>query len=111
MRPIVPYLALILAVIFAATAARSHDEWISRGGFRNAAGEWCCGEHDCEKVPKVGWESGWVVDGERHRFNEFTPSPDGEVCVCRRPAMRSWDYPRSGGKPTIRCLFGPQPGS
>jgi hypothetical protein len=30
----------------------AHDSWISRGGHRNAAGEWCCGEGDCFVVPK-----------------------------------------------------------
>jgi protease I len=30
----------------------AHDSWISRGGHRNAAGEWCCGEGDCFVIPK-----------------------------------------------------------
>ena len=30
----------------------AHDSWISRGGHRNAAGEWCCGDGDCFVVPK-----------------------------------------------------------
>ena len=30
----------------------AHDSWISRGGHRNAAGEWCCGDGDCFVIPK-----------------------------------------------------------
>src|SRR5262249_22386632 len=37
-----------LALVFAGLAfvipdTSAHDSWISRGGHRNAAGEWCCG--------------------------------------------------------------------
>jgi hypothetical protein len=30
----------------------AHDSWISRGGHRNRAGEWCCGDGDCFVIPK-----------------------------------------------------------
>src|SRR5262249_32076995 len=45
------------ALVFASLAlvipdTLAHDSWISRGGHRNAAGEWCCGEGDCFVVPK-----------------------------------------------------------
>jgi len=39
-------LALVL-VLLACSQSPAHDSWISRGGLRNAAGEWCCGEGDC----------------------------------------------------------------
>ncbi len=100
-------------VILASMPAVAHDSWISKGGYRNAAGEWCCGEKDCKKIPVVRWENGFVVDGQRHLYDEFTPSPDGEVWVCYRTIYR----PDFGGLRTIpdrggiRCLFGPQPGS
>ena len=32
-------------------AAFAHDSWISAGGYRNVAGEWCCGLGDCFVVP------------------------------------------------------------
>src|SRR5207302_5087546 len=46
-----------LALIFAGLAfvipdTSAHDSWISRGGHRNAAGEWCCGIGDCFVIPK-----------------------------------------------------------
>jgi hypothetical protein len=37
-------LVLLLALTLPASA---HDSWISRGGLKNGAGEWCCGEGDC----------------------------------------------------------------
>lgn len=87
------------ALIVASLAVPAHDSWINKGGYRNSSGAWCCGEQDCEKVPKMSWESGWIVDGVKHRFDEFIPSQDGEVWVCRDVAR----FPR--------CLFGPPPGS
>ena len=43
-------LALVLALLVC-SQSQAHDSWISRGGLRNAAGEWCCGEGDCFTVP------------------------------------------------------------
>ena len=41
-------LALVVAtLVFVVVDTSAHDSWISRGGQRNAAGEWCCGEGDC----------------------------------------------------------------
>ena len=46
-------LALIIASLaFVIPDTAAHDSWISRGGHRNAAGEWCCGVGDCFVVPK-----------------------------------------------------------
>ena len=39
------------ALLVLGTAAVAHDSWINRGGFRNVAGEWCCGDGDCFVVP------------------------------------------------------------
>ena len=35
------------ALVFVAPDTSAHDSWIYGGGYRNAAGEWCCGEGDC----------------------------------------------------------------
>src|SRR5437879_4825087 len=72
-----------LAFVFAALAlavpdSLAHDSWISRGGHRNAAGEWCCGTGDCfvipaEQVTMTG--DGYILFGaERIPFNEAQPS-------------------------------------
>jgi hypothetical protein len=60
------------AVLFAGTAGSSpalaHDSWISAGGYRNVAGEWCCGLGDCFVVPpenvKMSPAGYAMVDGE-----------------------------------------------
>jgi hypothetical protein len=79
--------------------ASAHDIWISRGGYRNSAGEWCCGANDCEAPEQVASTgTGWMVNGKEFvPYNEATPSPDGKVWICRRP-----DRSR-------RCVFGPPP--
>ena len=77
----------------------AHDSWISRGGHRNAAGEWCCGEGDCFVVPgrSVGITAqGYSLFGvETVPFNEAQPSPDGAYWRCKRP---------DGSR---RCFFAP----
>jgi hypothetical protein len=98
-------LALIvtgLAVVIPDTAA--HDHWISRGGHRNAAGEWCCGAGDCLVVTDVHTVS---LPGPGYRLpgGEFVPqaqaqpSPDSRFWCCRRP---------DGSR---RCFFAPPPNS
>jgi hypothetical protein len=105
-----------LAFIFAGLAfvipdTSAHDSWISRGGHRNAAGEWCCGTGDCFVVPKervILTGEGYViiqgplagmgpVQHEAIPFSEAQPSPDGEFWRCRRP---------DGSR---RCFFAPPP--
>ncbi len=79
--------------------ASAHDSWIQRGGHRNAAGEWCCGEGDCFVVPapSVGITAqGYSLFGvETVPFNEAQPSPDGAYWRCKRP---------DGSR---RCFFAP----
>jgi hypothetical protein len=64
--------ALVLgAALPFALAAYAHDSWISRGGLRNTAGEWCCGEGDCFVVPSTSVHPngvGYVLFG-----NELVP--------------------------------------
>jgi hypothetical protein len=98
----VPRLALILAaLVLASPGGLAHDSWISNGGYRNGAGEWCCGEGDCFVVPKEQVRviaAGYQIYGaETVPFAEAQPSPDGVFWRCRRP---------DGSR---RCFFAPPP--
>src|ERR1051326_1538951 len=92
---------LSAGLAFPASPVDAHDSWINKGGYRNAAGEWCCGENDCESPEQIASTGlGWVVNGiEFVPFNEASPSPDGKLWICRRPDK------------TRRCVFGPPPNS
>jgi hypothetical protein len=95
------YSLLVLVPTLSCTAASAHENWISRGGLKNAGGEWCCGDYDCKSYTKASSTStGWMVDGEFVPFDEAMPiaPPDGQVTVCRRPDG------------TRRCVFGLKPG-
>src|SRR5436305_120950 len=73
---------LLLAglLLSAISGAIAHDSWISRGLFRNTAGEWCCGDGDCfivppDQVSTIG--KGYRLFGsEMVPFAETQPSPD-----------------------------------
>ena len=95
----------IVLWIFVICGAQAHDSWIMRGGHKNAAGEWCCGEGDCFMVPaeqiselrgnyRIEW-GGSVI--ELVPFSEAQPSQDGQYWRCRRP---------DGSR---RCFFVPPP--
>jgi hypothetical protein len=43
---------LLAASLSFGSMALAHDSWISRGLFRNANGEFCCGQVDCFVIPK-----------------------------------------------------------
>lgn len=96
--------------------AFAHDSWISRGGLKNGAGEWCCGEGDCFVVPKSqvkttnsglsvtftqiqpnqrGTGSEEVNKTEIIPYADVQPSEDGEYWRCKKP---------DGAR---RCFFGP----
>jgi len=95
-------IALALAGIVASSLVSSaHDSWINTGKYRNAVGEWCCGENDCEQPDRVASAStGWIINGSEFvPYDEAVPSPDGKVWICRRPDR------------TRRCVFGPPPNS
>jgi hypothetical protein len=96
----------ILVAVFSLTLvseAAAHDSWISRGGLRNGAGEWCCGEGDCFVVPadqvRMGAAGYHLFGAETVPFSEAQPSPDGAFWRCKRP---------DGSR---RCFFAPPPGS
>ena len=87
------------AVLLIASDALAHDSWISRGGLRNPAGEWCCGEGDCFVVPGQSISvtaQGYRLSGaEVVPYSEAQPSPDGSFVRCHRP---------DGSR---RCFFAP----
>ena len=91
----------LLVLMFIASPVLAHDNWIQRGGHRNAAGEWCCGEGDCFALPPEHVKTssrGYVLFGsETVPYGEAQPSPDGGYWRCQRP-----DKSR-------RCFFAPPP--
>ena len=106
------------ALVFAGVAlvipdTLAHDSWISRGGHRNAAGEWCCGEGDCFVIPGnriVVTANGYAITTQAASgtgavqvevvpFSEAQPSPDGQFWRCKRA---------DGSR---RCFFAPPPNS
>ena len=110
-------LALVFtALLLVAPDTSAHDTWIYGGGYRNAAGEWCCGEGDCAlmspgsvALTSRGYEIrgvGTINQGESSRYerydelvpqSEAQPSPDGAFWRCKRPDG------------TRRCFFAPPP--
>jgi hypothetical protein len=97
------FASALFAGLVGATPALAHDSWISAGGFRNPAGEWCCGLGDCSVVPpenvKMSAAGYQMIDGEIVPFKEAQPSPDGAYWRCKRPDG------------TRRCFFAPPPGT
>ena len=94
----------VLLLLGAARFAMAHGagEWIQRGGFKNAAGELCCGERDCFELPDDDvriTSGGYFVISKRETipFDQATPSPDGKFWRCE------WGGAR-------KCFFAP-PGS
>jgi hypothetical protein len=101
LRALLCSLFVLVAALFATTAALAHDSWVNRGAFKNGAGEWCCGDYDCKSYTRTSSTgSGWMIDGELVPFDEAMPvaPPDGQVTICRRP---------DGSR---RCVFGLKPG-
>ena len=93
--------AILIAATLSLASAHGPAEWIQRGGYRNAAGELCCGDRDCfeiavDDVSITG--SGYFVRSIRETvpFSEALPSPDGHYWRCQWGGMR-------------KCFFAPPP--
>ena len=101
LRHLIRLLLVLLPALASTTVTFAHDSWISRGGLRNTAGEWCCGEGDCFVVPGKSVSmngGGYTLFGtETVPFSEAQPSPDGAFWRCKRP---------DGSR---RCFFAPPP--
>src|SRR5436305_6806374 len=98
----IPLAGVLIAATLSLASAHGPAEWIQHGGYKNAAGELCCGERDCfeladadVKITSAGY---FVVSmKETIPFQEATPSPDGRYWRCQ------WGGSR-------KCFFAP-PGS
>jgi hypothetical protein len=112
----VKLILFLLAIPFFVSPAFPHDSWLSRNGFRNSAGEWCCGEGDCGVLVygRIGMgprgyevnatfrtgEGSGAIDEQVIEFipySEALPSQDGRFWRCHRP---------DGSR---RCFFHPPP--
>lgn len=93
-RPLLTLVLLVLAVtswvmvwwVWPAGAHGSAD-WINRGGYKNKAGDLCCGERDCFELSLSDVKvitSGYLIirTGDVVPFNESTPSPTGTYWLC-----------------------------
>ena len=94
----------IAVLLLLATPALAHGpaEWIQRGGYKNSAGELCCGPRDCSELADGDVKitaAGYYVSSTKETvpFSEATPSPDGRYWRC------AWGGSR-------KCFFAP-PGS
>ena len=124
MRAVLLFALALLIWAFLFYSVDAHDSWISRGGHKNAAGEWCCGEGDCFVLPPQqvsaradGYHivfrqttavyaprTGGTIETTQTRaeivpYAEAQPSPDGAYWRCKRP---------DGSR---RCFFAPPPNS
>ena len=91
----------LVAATLSFAFAHGPAEWIQRGGFRNAAGELCCGERDCVEISEEDvsiTNAGYFVRTIRETvpFSETLPSPDGHFWRCH------WGGAR-------KCFFAPPP--
>ena len=101
-------------------SAHGPAEWIERGGYKNAAGELCCGERDCVELADADvtvTARGYSVRSVRETvpYNEALPSPDGHYWRCQwggvrkcffaPPGRSEWSgrQPRPTASPAIRA--------
>jgi hypothetical protein len=90
---------LLAAATFSLASAHGPAEWIQQGGYKNAAGELCCGERDCFELADGDvaiTAAGYLVKSVRETvpFSEALPSPDGRYWRCQ------WGGSR-------KCFFAP----
>ena len=97
----VSFAAVLIGATLSLASAHGPAEWIQRGGYKNAAGELCCGERDCLELSAgdvTVTENGYFVHSVREivPFNEALPSPDGQYWRCEWGGVR-------------KCFFAPPP--
>ena len=95
------FAVLALSATLSLAGAHGTGEWIQRGGYKNAAGELCCGERDCFELASgdvTVTSAGYFVHSTRETvpFSEALPSPDGHYWRCQ------WGGAR-------KCFFAPPP--
>src|SRR5436190_24061901 len=98
------FAALVVCFSIAVSmSASGHESWISKGKFKNAANEWCCGDIDCVVIPEsrvhpngIGYDL-ILERSETVPYPETLPSQDGQYWRCQR----------SDG--SRRCFFAPPP--
>ena len=95
------FLLAAVTLLATLTIAQGHGpaQWIQDGFFRNAMGEFCCGELDCCELtdPDVGiTAAGYLVKSlnETVPYQEAQPSPDGHYWRCASAGKR-------------KCFFAP----
>ena len=106
--------ATLLVTLWARpVGAHGEAEWIERGGYKNSAGELCCGERDCgvkiggqiSHIPggynvNATFQIGEGINSQIVHVKEFvpeseaTPSPDGAYWRCEWGGQR-------------KCFFAP----
>lgn len=101
-RPVLAGLTVLAALSLSLAHAHGPAEWIQRGGYKNAAGELCCGERDCFELADADVKvtpAGYLVISTKEviPFSEATPSPTGTYWRCAWGGVR-------------KCFFAP-PGS
>ena len=89
----------LIAVCVVPAKAHGPAEWIQRGGYKNSAGELCCGERDCFELSSSDvtiTPAGYFIKSMRETvpFDEAQPSPTGSYWRCQ------W-----GGR--RKCFFAP----
>ena len=76
-RTLLRSLLVFVPALLVANSAFAHDSWINKGGFKNGAGEWCCGDYDCKSYTRTSSNaSGWMVEGELVPFDEAMRAAD-----------------------------------
>ena len=63
-RTLLRSLLVLVPALLVANSAFAHDSWVNRGGFKNGAGEWCCGDYDCKSYTRTS-STAIGLDGRR----------------------------------------------
>ena len=112
----VPNMSALLGIVLvwgiASTAVGAHESWINRGGYRNSAGEWCCGDNDCESPGQIAVTGkGWVIRPVRRghaksgRKELDLPPARSHTPLCIRTATRLVARRRCGKIRQISARF------